>query len=503
MNNISKSLMILFFILIGCDVHAIQLPTSSNFEILYEQKFDKEIDEVAFNSYEKDGSITYYPKIVVLKERDDFTVKREYKHERYDDKQVFKKVNKEIRLLSPEGKIRTNIKGDEYNFYAGGDIHISSNGNYFAVMQVVRKEDFYSKLTLLYFSREEIGQKLRKENGDIDKLNDLVRQKYEAEHGKLTEPSFRMYNDKGELLWEKEKLWETDYMPEALSLKILPADGSLLYSFIYQLGYYKIIDPSGNIRKAFPSELDAYLDPRIRFSKNGEYTIIGFKKYPTDFYKKLPGKSSEPGVALLDSNLNIVWKKSLGNYLLSSVLISPRGSYIATATYTMSGTEDKSPAQWTGYLFDKNGNLVMNTPLGGGLWKETLNLFSENEQYFAIPDDKHLSVIDLSKKRMIYEKDFKKDFPNDIIGLSVSNDGKCVIVCSGYENLEYYETGRPKSTKQYAIAYVIDVNGEIIWDSSKMKAETIQLLGWDNEKPIIGIMDNKNGEIQIGRISSR
>jgi hypothetical protein len=496
MNNISKSLMILFFILVGFIVYALQFSTSPDFEVLYEQNFDKEIDEVAFDSYEKDGSVTYYPKIVVLSERDDFTVKREYKHEKYDDKQVFKKVNKEIRIFSPERRIRTSIKGDEYNFYAGGDIYISSNGNYFSIMQVVRKEDFYSRIAQLYFPMDEIREKKR---ANEDEFYELVREKYEAEYGKLTEPSFRVYNSKGELLWKKEKLWDTDYMPEALSLKILPADGSLLYSFIYQLGYYKIIDPSGNIRKAFPSELDAYLDPRIRFSKNGEYTIIGFKKYPTDFYKKLPGKSSEPGVALLDSNWNILWKKSLDNYLLSSVLISPRGSYIAAATYTMSGTEDKSPAQWTGYLFDKNGNLVMNTPLGGGLWKETLNLFSENEQYFAIPDDKHLSVIDLSKKRMIYEK----DFPNDIIGLSVSNDGKCVIVCSGYENLEYYETGRPKSTKQYAIAYVIDVNGEITWDSGKMKAETIQLLGWDNEKPIIGIMDNKNGEIQIGRISSR
>jgi len=494
MNNISKSLMVFFFILVGFSVHALQLPVSSNFKVLYEQRFNKKIGKVAFDSYEKNGSIMYYPKIIVFSESDDFTVYREYKDERYDDKKVFRKVQKEIRIFSPQGRMRASIKGDKYNFYAGGDIYFSNNGSYFAIMQVVREEEFYSKLTQLYFSREE---RRKMEREDEEKLRELVREKYETKYDGLIKPSYRVYNDKGELLWEKEKLRKTEYPPE--DIKISPVDGSVLYSFISRLGYYKIIDPSGNKRKAFPPELDSYIIDglRIRFSKDWKYKALGFEKYPTDFYRTLPGKSSEPGIALLDSNWNILWKKSLENYLLSSVLISSQGSYIAAATYTMSGVDDKSPAKWTGYLFDKKGNLVMNLPLGGGLWRKELYPFSENEQYFAIPNGKHLSFIDISERKVLY----KSDFPSGILALSVSNDGKCAILIERHEHLEYYpKTRRPIKSRHFPKVYVVDVKGDITWDSGELEGTSIHLLGWDNGNPIIGIMDKKTGEIKIAKV---
>jgi len=495
-------LVLLIFALLGLSIYVFSFLNRSDFKILYEQTFNKKIDEVAFDSYEKDGSITYYPKIIVFSESDEFTIKREYKDKRFDDKKVFKKVNKEIRIFSPQGREITSIKQTESSPFGGRKIYMPENGNYFAIMQVVRMEEFYQVLETLYFSRDEIVRRLREEKGNRDKLYELIREKYESEYGKLIEPSFSVYNDKGELLWMNDTLLEADYMQKGSSVNISPVDGSILYSYIYWLGYYKIIDPSGNKRKAFPPELDDYpIDGfRIRFSEDWKYTAIGFEKYD-GIYRKPPGKSYEPTVALLDSKRNVLWKKSLDNYLLSSVRISSQGSYIIVATYTMSGVDDKSPTKWTGYLFDKEGNLVMNFPLTGGLWREALSPFSENERYFASPDNEYLTLFDISEKKIIYEK----DFPFQISGISVSNDGKCVLVRSEYDPLKYYPTDRP-----YAEAYVVDKKGDIVWDSGEIEEDSgemeggyIHLLGWDNSNPIIGIMNKEIGDIKIGKVLIR
>jgi len=506
MNNISKSLLILFFILTGCDVHAIQFSTNSEFEVIYEQKFDKKIDEVAFDSYEKNGSIMYYPKIVVFKERDDFTVQREYKHERFDDKQIFNRDKLEIRSFSPQGREIASIKGPEITSFSGGKIYTSENGHYFAVSQNTNLDYFYSRMENLYFSQDKIISMLKDEGFSRNKIEEVIRDKYEAEYGKLQDRSFRLYNDDRELLWEREKLWESDYVPEDYWIKITP-DGNVLGTW---LGKWWIIDPSGNKSKEFPPRFDDYLIDglRVRSSIGRKYTAIGFKEYPTETYKELPGKSSEPGIALLDSNRNLLWEKSLDNYLLNWVIISPHGSYIGVETYTMagilydkeSGTKLREPgkgiAARTGYLFNKEGNFLMSLPPSSGLLWETFSPFSENEKYLAIPNKERLTLYDLSQKKIVYER----TFPFRISGVSVSNDGKCALVSSGYEPLESHPTGRPKSMMPDAEAYVVDAKGEIAWNSGEMQGVSIQLLGWDNDGPTLIIMDKRTGYIKIGKV---
>ncbi len=493
MNRISKVPMILFLILIGCDVHAIQLPVGSNFEILYEQNFDKEINEIAFDSYEKDGSITYYPKIVVFKERDDFTVKREYT----DEKHVVKREKQEIVVFSPEENEITNIKGPTITSFQGGEIYISEGGRYFAILQTTIWDYFYSDMTQLYFSQDEIDSILEKgEKGRMarekreksrDKLKEFIREKYEAEHGKLEETNLSVYNDKGEMLWRKEP-WEDIPYDASYAMKISPKDGSLFFGLLGMEASW-IYEPNGTKKKAFPPELHEYIPQDLGFARNWEYIAIGFQEEPTHFYKELPGRSSKPGVAFLDSNWNLLWKKSLDNYLISGVVISPYGSYVATETYTMKGTGKKGEeskiesrmAVNTGHLFNREGELIMNPPLGGGLGRNTLSLFSENEKYFAARDDKHLSFIDIEKKKVIYEKEFS----SRIWAISVSNKGRCVLL-AGHK------------------VHVVDENGHEIWDSgttlNEISVHSIHLLGWDNNNPIIGVIVRETGEIEMGKI---
>jgi hypothetical protein len=506
MNNISKSLMILFFILTGCDVHAIQFSTDSDFEVIYEQKFDKKIDEVAFDSYEKDGSIMYYPKIVVFKERDDFTVQREYKHERFDDKKVFNRDKLGISILSPQGSEIASTEGPEITSFSGGKIRTSENGHYFAISQNTNLNYFYSEMVNLYFPQDKITSMLKDKERSQNEIEKMVHNKYEAKYGKLQDRSFRLYNDNGKLLWEREKLWESDYVPEDFWIKITP-DGNVLGTWS---GKWWIIDPSGNKSKAFPPEFDDFsIDGlRVRSSIGQKYTAIGFMKHPVDFYKELPGKSSEPGIALLDSNRNLLWEKSLDNYLLNWVIISPHGSYIGVETYTRagvlydkeSGTKLREPgkgiAAKTGCLFNKEGNFLMSLPPSGVLLWETSSPFSENEKYLAIPDKEKLTLYDLSQKKIVYER----TFPFRISCVSVSNDGKCALVSSGYKPLESRPTGRPKSMRPDAEAYVVDAKGEIAWNSGEIQGVSIQLLGWDNDGPTLIIMDKRTGYIKIGKV---
>jgi len=491
MNNISKSLMIFFFILTGFDVHAIQLPAGSNFEILYEQQFDKEIDKVAFDSYEKDGSVTYYPKIVVLKEKSNFTVKREYEDERFDDERVFDRDKLEISIFSPQGSEIASIKGPEITSFQGGKIYISEGGSYFAILQTTNWDYFYSDMTQLYFPREEISKRLREEKGNRNKLNKLVREKYEAEYGKLEEINLSVYNDGGKMLWRKEP-WEEIPYDAGYRIEVSPKDGSLFFT-LFGLGTSWIYDPTGTHRRAFPLEMHQYLLKDLSFARDWKYIAVSFKEEPTHFYKNLPGRSSKPGVALLDSNLNLLWKKSLENYLISGAIISPYGSYLAAVTYTMagvlydkeSGTKLREPGEGlaakTGYLFNIEGELVMNSPLGTGLWMKTLSLFSENDRYFAARDDKRLSFIDIKEERVIYEK----DFPSRIWGVSVSNQGRCALL-AGHK------------------VYVVDEAGYAIWDSGTtlngISLHSMHLLGWDNGNPIIGVTDKEAGEIEIGKV---
>jgi len=477
----------LIFIVLGFCGFAFRLLGSPDFKIIYEQQFDKKIDKVAFDLYEKDGNVTYYPKIIALKERDDFTIEREYKDERFDDERVFKNVDREISIFSPQGRQIKSISGYKHNFYAGAKLDMSDNGNYFAIEQVVRMEDFYSTLMNLYFSREDIDSMRMFEGIGEDELEDIILKKYEGKYGKLIEPSFSVYNDKGELLWMNDTLLEADYMQKGSSVKISPVDGSILYSYIYFLGYYKIIDVFGNIRKAFPSELDDYsVDGlRMRFSEGRKYTAIGFKKYV-----KPHRTSYGPGIALLDSNRNLLWKKSLEHDLLSWVAISPKGSYIGVETYS------SFVSAKTGYLFDKEGNLVMNLPPAHLLW-ETLAPFSENEIYFASLEKERLALYDISEKKLVHEK----DLPSSILGISVSNDGKCAIVSRRREDLEYYPTGRPSKMRYLYKVFIVDERGNTVWDSDEMEATSTHLLGWDNENLIFAIMDKEKGYIKIVKVS--
>lgn len=486
-------MLLLFFIQ---TINSALLSVDSKLELLYEKKFDKEIEQVAFDSYLESGCKKFYPKIIVFNDRKEFVVARKYYDARMKDRRVFERNKKEVRIFSSTKEKIESIKGFEDNFYSGGEVWISKRGNFFVVLQTVYLNSFYDKLTYLYLSAERARKLKPRERAE------LVRNMYEAEYGELMKSSIIVYNDKGEMLWQKES-WETPY-DASYHLLVSPRDGSILYGVGMDGMNFVIYDPSGQRLKSLTKELNGYILKDFAFADDWRYIAVGYQKYPLYRYEELPGKSFEPGLFLLDSSWNSIWEKESDNYLMDWVIISPNGKYTGVGTHTMKGF-GRGLARASGELYDKGSNFVMEMP-----WKEyrgvKVHSFSENEKYLASSNKDSLILIDLSNKSIV----FKRKLSAPILDVLVSNEGKTTLITRKRENAEYYSIGRPRSWRFYTNVYVVNETGKIIWSNKILEGEPkmrqgpsmllVNLLDWDYNEPIIGIVDKESGIIKIEKI---
>lgn len=476
------------------------LTNGDNFKILYEKRFDKKIEKVAFDSYMENGEKHYYPKFIVLNHIKDIPL-RSYDRESGERGKTHL-INKEILINTPEGILENRIGGilhcDRPTYVFGFFYFPNSGGNYFAIEQGVNKDRLFNLIKKMHFSKVQLREV------KWGKVKKLVHGRYLDEflthYGELPEPKVTFYNGKGRKLWDIPR---DTFKPLGISyVSISPEDGK---SVIGKLGegsdvmIYSLYDSLGNEISPLPplpSVSYDYLPHVIDFSNSWDCALVGFDKEPFRRYKELPGKSCEPGIILLDSVWNVIWEKSFGEYLLTGITVSPKGSFVGVGTHTMKGTERHGTAEEIGRLFDKGGNFIMEIPWEAFVGTHDVsNSFSNNERYLlTMSGRKKFSLIDINSKEIIMEKEFPYRILKNDTYLSVSNEGNCLLIFGHGGKAQIYlmdEEGE-------VINNFIDVN---IWDVIPRNKELYHILGWKDGRPILGVIDNNS--VIIGHLTEK
>jgi len=424
-------------------------------QTLFEKGFDAEIEDVIFDSYEKDDAVKFYPKIVILKHLDEALSQGEYKF-----------YKKEVKIYNSNGDVVSDLW-----FPFRSRIGCSNNGNYFYVWTVVREKPEPYNPAKVYETR-------------------------------IKESSFVVYNDKGEILWKIpfEPVYDADY-----SFRVSPRDGSV----IELLSTY--FDSHGKAKPIRP--LCGYNDYEIYgFSKNWEHVVAIAYKYPEAHQSSIPGKSPEPRVLLLDSLLNLVWEKPLNEYNGYGAAISPKSTYTYASSYTTlyqeTGIQQGYIASSTGCLLDRHGNLIMKIENGS-----YPIVFSENEHYlltrFYTPNDKlfnEIGLIDISAKKTLFKKKFRTR------SAFVAADGSVAIL-----RRIRPETDREQLEKmpvREARKLVMQLEEKAKWKASLFDREgttlletdgfesmgrkiVYDILHWDGIRLVLGVKDNTQSIIRI------
>ena len=91
-------------------------------ETLFEKGFDAEIEDVIFDSYEEDGAVRFYPKIVILKHLDKALSQGDWKY-----------YKKEVNLFNTKGVAVKTLW-----FPYGSRVGCSRNGEYFYFWSVFK-----------------------------------------------------------------------------------------------------------------------------------------------------------------------------------------------------------------------------------------------------------------------------------------------------------------------------------------------------------------------------
>ncbi len=426
-------------------------------ETLFEKGFDAEIEDVIFDSYEEDGAVRFYPKIVILKHLD-----------RELSQSVHKFYKKEVKIYNSNGDVVSNLW---FPFWSR--IGCSDNGNYFYVWNVVReKPEPYNPANV-----------------------------YETG---IKESSFVVYNDKGEILWKK-----SPYEPifdVAFGFFISPKDGSVvkceLWNWFLPVSFYNTY---GNERKIRTKDLYGYADYNIfEFSETWEFGVVLAHKYPD---KILSGESAEPRILLVDSLLNPLWDNSLDENIFGRASISRNGSYIYASAYTMAAY--RGLQSMTGYLYNKNGDLLMKISNGADPIAS-----SSNEKYLLVksrtPTDNSpksgIIFIDIEAKKVLFENEWH------VTDAVIASDGNVALI--GISTPEPAQDKINKMSVAEARAYrrslyiqsigeigIFDRDGNILFGSEGYELLgdklTIKILDWDGTNLIFGITDRTLNKANI------
>jgi len=408
-------------------------------QTLYEKRFDTKIEDIVLDSYNDNGTLKFFPKIVVLKHLDTELSKGDYKY-----------YKSEVRLLNSDGEI---IKELMFPFLSL--IGCSENGNYFyAWTSIPEKPVPYDPLKLL------------------------------LPETKIEMSSFAVYNDKGEMLWKKTP-YEIPY-DVSPTFHISPKDGSVIACIMTdraQTGEV-VYDSKGHLKEIrTPAMCDYYEVGFCGFSENWNYIVALAKKSPLTRYEELPGKSTEPRVLLFDSLLNLVWERTLDEYFCNNAAISAKGSYIYVGGHTMAGI-GKGVASRTGYLFDNVGALIMKIKDG-----HIQRAFSNNEKYLLIdfnPSNaklkRGLGLIDIEARKILYRRNLR------ILKGIVASDGSVAVLGKSTPRAPWRINIYDKDGHRLLCTSEIElIEGEIEW----------QLLSWDGDRLIAKVTDKTQNQVNV------
>lgn len=437
--------------------------------ILYERCFDAEIEQVVFDYYEKENSREFYPKIVVLKHLDPSLSQGEYKF-----------YEKEVQIIDSTCNLNKSLRFPYFTM-----IGCSEKGNYFYVWTSVPEKPIPYHPSQL-----------------------------ELPETKTTRTSFAVYDDEGTVLWETSP-FEIPY-DVSPTFHISPKDGGVVACMMNDKGATTEVfyAPDGSVSQIRPHAMyDNYELGFCDFGKDWNYIVALTMKYPLVRYEELPGKSPESALLLFDSQLNLIWKRHLDEYLGNSAGISANGSYIYAAGHTMAGVQ-KGLASATGYLYDTQGNLILEIKNGS-----TFRAFSSDEKYLLIdfnPPRKEkqtrgIGLIDIETRDVLFTKEFRIIHgiiaPNGTV--AILRETKPAFESNQLEDLpvekarEYVQHIGEQASLGISI---FDSEGKLLFESAEFKhraGETwVRILSWDGEQLIVCYRDKATRKIRIVQFRS-
>ncbi len=418
---------------------------------LFERGFDAEIEDVIFDSYEENGAVRFYPKIVILKHLDEALSQGEYKF-----------YKKEVKIYNSNGDVVSDLW---FPFWS--QIGCSNNGNYFYVWTVVReKPEPYNPANV-----------------------------YETG---IKESSFSIYDVRGEIVWRQSPFSvDADKVHYCV---ISPKDGSV-FEFIDEevVNFY---DNRGLKYSITPGELKGCQFEFFGFSDNCEYGIILAHKQP----EKSPTGNAEPTLFLVDSRLNLLWEKPLDEGFYYRAAISPYGSYVYASTYTLALRKGLQAA--SGYLYDTNGELLMKIANGAHPIA-----FSSDERYLIIQSRKPVNglrpvreiiLIDIKTKKVVLQKELEVNRSEGLI----APDRTMAFIEISYPKAnqgasrEQASSLRIEKTSQKII--ILNSKGVVTYETDDYKLLkdkiTVSILSWDGTELIFGVTDKKRNKIEINSV---
>jgi hypothetical protein len=429
-------------------------PAEQNYQLktLTELKFDKEIQDVAFDSYEQNGQIKYYPKIVVLREIDSIA-----------SKGPFINYELEVRILDRVGKTIWNLT----NLKFWSNVYLSKYGKYFGVYTAILQDPSVN-----------------------------------YEERRVTKSNYAIYDDKGKKRWELPLLLDYDYPT------ISSYDGSFFLTFsgegltagealdhFDKYGRQNQIIPPHN----FDAETYKHISS-LEFSDDGKVVVAPIWEGGEFFTKRLI-------LTMFDFTGNLLWEYPIDETDYGDIKVSSKGSYIFAPCYTWTSTQEsltektKEREEKTitrhqiekphTFVLNRLGELVIKTPTRS---LATEGAFSDNERYLHFRDSKlgepnYLVLIDLESKKEM----FRKELPERPLQAWVSDSGWVIEMCmapQGNKFKLYFLNNEGSVITQCAVQLKKE-------DISNFYYEDLKILGWCGNYPVFGLVEDKSKTIKI------
>ncbi len=436
---------LLSIVMIGLFSQSFLWTAQYKMETLFEKGFDAEIEDVIFDSYEEDGAVRFYPKIVILKHLDEALSQGDYKF-----------YKKEVRLFNAKGAVVKDLW-----FPYRSRVNCSKKGNYFYVWTIVRE-----KLEPYHPS----------------KIHDT----------EIIESNFSVYNDRGEIVW-RQSPFSVD-ADKVHYLVISPKDGSL-FEFIDEevVNFY---DNRGLKYSITPQELKGCQFEFFGFNDNYERGIILAHKHPE---KSFTG-NAEPTLFLVDSRLNLLWEKPLDEGFYYRAAISPYSSYVYASAYTSQS--------FSGYLYDKNGELLMKITNGAYpiafSSDERYLIIQSLKPIKGLRSIRGIMVIDIKTKKVALQKELEVNRSEGLI----APDRTMALIELSYpkvnQSLSREEVSSLRIERTSEKISILNSKGVVTYETDDYKLlkdkVTLSILSWDGIELIFGVTNKKFNKIEINSV---
>lgn len=420
-------------------------------ETLSERRFDFLIEDAVLGSFQEQGEIVFYPKIVFL-------------HRHDTTKSGEQGIGpKEIMILNPHLEVTKRIVCNKFDRFG-----YSRKGNYF----------------YRYSLREE--------------------EEAEQDYQGLLE----VYSDRGDLVYTIDDLvaeYETGYQ-----FYVSSKDGSVIikkttnpYAMVSRIEFYDKLGQKRHVEFTESEKHNMVLD----FADNMKNMVSISMRHP----ERLPSGKTEPTVTYMDSSGSVMWERTLNEAVLAT---GGRAQHIsAKGTYTyLSGYNYGDQITMNGYLYNRVGELEMVLPNGhvplcfssdeNYLLINRAKPYEEGVTRKEIQQIYGMVLVDIGNKKVLFDED------REVSGIPALNNG-AVSEIDGKVSFVQSHIGANKSlgnrefSKGCSIR-VLDRHGHVLYDSELFYEDYARLvtnsLSWESGDLVHFWIDEARTTLRINRV---